>query len=366
MTRPLGVGIVGCGFAASRHLPAIAGIDEAEIVALADIDGEALERVADAWNVQRRYRDGEELCRDPGVEAVAVCVPAAHHVPVALAALDADRHVLVEKPLALSLHEADRLLERATTAGVKTTMGFNMRSHRLVRRARELLRSGRLGRVVAFRALYSDPILSRPDLPEWRRRRRDGGGSVLEKGVHHFDLARHLLGDEIEEVSASSVSGRGEDQVVTVTGRTERGTLLDALFCDSTAVRNEISLYGEEGVLHLDCYRTDGLELRSVEELPGSPATRVRRMADSLRQLGANVGELRRGGAFDCSYDAEWRHFAGAVRGDIEPASTLEDGRRALQVVLAVLESSSTGRSVAVNGAPSSVAELSAPAGETT
>jgi myo-inositol 2-dehydrogenase/D-chiro-inositol 1-dehydrogenase len=248
---------------------------------------------------------------------------------------------------------------------VKAQVGFNMRWHRLVRQARRVIRDGRLGRIHAVRSVYADSALSRPGLPQWRRERPLGGGSVLEKGVHHFDLWRFLLEDDVEEVAAWSVADRGDDQTVSVSGRTAGGTLLSALVIDSTTISNELTLYGEAGTLQLDCYRSDGLELRDLDDEPGAPRTRLRRMASALEQLGGNIGELRRGGAFDTSYDGEWRSFARAVHEDLEPDPGLEDGRGALQVALAVLHAAATGRAVEVARGPASVADIGAVGEET-
>jgi predicted dehydrogenase len=359
VARPLRVGVVGCGYATrTRHLPTISRLAEVEVVALADLDAAVLAEVAEEFGVRSRFEDPAELVRADDVDAVAVCVPAVHHVEVALEAIEAGKHVLVEKPLALSLVEADRLIERACAAPVKVQVGFNMRWHRLARQARELLRDGRLGRIHAARSVYSDSALSRPGLPQWRRERPIGGGSVLEKGVHHFDLWRFLLDDEIEEVCAWSVDEQGDDQAVSVNGRTIGGTLLSALVIDSSTISNELTLFGEAATLQLDCYRSDGLDLRGLDEEPGAPGARLRRIGASIDQLASNIGELRRGGAFDTSYDGEWRHFARAVREDLEPGCTLEDGRRALQIALAVLQSAATGRPVEVAAAPASVAEI--------
>jgi myo-inositol 2-dehydrogenase/D-chiro-inositol 1-dehydrogenase len=360
MTRALRVGIAGCGFVtATRHLPAIGRLDGIEVVALADLDPTVLARVAGQFGIARRYGDPAELVHDEDVDAVAVCVPAAHHVEVALQAIEAGKHVLVEKPLTLSLVEADRLVERARSSPLKVQVGFNLRWHRLVRQARGVLESGRLGRIHAVRSVYSDSTLSRPGLPQWRRERLLGGGGVLEKGVHHFDLLRFLLGDEVEELTAWSVTDRGDDQTVSINGRTTTGTLISALLIDSTTISNELTFYGEAATLRLDCFRTDGLELHDLDDQPGAPATRLRRIAASIEQLGGNVGELRRGGAFHVTYAAEWAHFARAVRDGLDPGCTLDDGRRALQIALAVLHSAAIGGGpVEVAQAPASLAEV--------
>lgn len=349
------LGIIGCGFATqSRHLPALRRTAGIEVVALCDADFARLSRVAADWGVARQHREPQALVDDPRVEAVAVCTPAEHHVSLALAALAAERHVFVEKPLALSLPDADRLVANVATSPRSLLVGFNLRWHRLVLRARDLLAAGGIGRVRAVRSVFSDPLLARVDLPQWRRRRAQGGGSLIDKGIHHFDLWRYLLGDEVTTVAAASASGAADDEVAEVTARTASGVLLTALTMDATTIGNEMTLYGDAGTLHLDLYRADGYELRAPHDLPGSPASRLRRLAASFSELGANAGEMARGGVFDASYARQWRHFVDVVRRDAAPTCTVRDGRAALAIALAAIDAAGDGGTRRVAAEPPS------------
>src|SRR5271170_1124258 len=123
MREPLRVGVVGCGrVAADRHLPALSRVRGAEVVALADSDQARLKHLADQFRVTHRYPDVHTLLDTTMVDVIAVCVPVEFHAEVALAALDAGKHVFIEKPLAVSLEEADRIQERGEKAGRKILM----------------------------------------------------------------------------------------------------------------------------------------------------------------------------------------------------------------------------------------------------
>ena len=136
---------------------------EFRVEAVADMRTRTLcARVAQRFGVPRRYGSIRELATDPSVEAVAGCVPAAVRSEAALAAMDAGKHLFVEKPLALSLDEADRLLERERESRLMATVGFNLRWDRLVRSARELLRAGAIGTVSSVASAFED---ARPDSP---------------------------------------------------------------------------------------------------------------------------------------------------------------------------------------------------------
>jgi predicted dehydrogenase len=347
--RPLGVGFVGCGFAtARRHLPAIARVREVRAVAVADLDRGRVAEVAARHGIAGRYATVRELVADREVDVVAVCVPAGAHVEVALAAIEAGKHVLVEKPLAASLDEAEQLVERASRGDVSGTVGFNLRHHRLVRTASALVRAGAIGALEAVRTAFSDPILDTPDLPAWRARREAGGGALFEKAIHHVDLWRFLLDDDVDEVAAFGRSGRGDDQTVAIVARTRRGLLAEAFVSDATATGNEVALYGTGGALFLDLYRSDGIRLVGAGDLPGAVRTRIRQLLSATGQKAANIREIARGGAFAASYEEQWRAFAEAIRRGRRPAPGLEDGLRALEVVVAAARSMEVGAAVGV------------------
>jgi myo-inositol 2-dehydrogenase/D-chiro-inositol 1-dehydrogenase len=345
-----GLGIVGCGWVtANRHLPALARVRELEVVALGDADADALKTLAGRFGVRGRYGDVAQLLGDPRVDAIAVCVPPAAHVEVALAALAAGKHVFVEKPLALTLEDADRLVQHAAGTGLTTMVGFNLRFHRLVRRLRGLVSSGELGTIHAVGTTYTDDVLLRPDHPDWRESRQLGGGTLLEKAIHHFDLWRFLLADEVAEVHAHTSSEPAEI-VGSVSARMRAGVLASTLAVDATSISNLVAVYGTKGRAVLDLHRFDGLEQASPSEPSGAVGTRARAALRTARTLPAGLVAARRGGEALLAYEAEWRHFAESIaRGGGGVESTLEDGKRALDIALAARESAATGARVSVH-----------------
>lgn len=337
------VGFVGCGrVTETRHLSALRGVRGVEASALADVDAARLSKVGDSYGVARRYEDWQRLVRDEQVDAVAVCVPPALHAQVALAALDAGKHVFIEKPLALTLEECDRLdAATARAEGLNVTVGFNMRHHRLVREARDTLARGELGRVKLVRTIFASGTRARPEYPEWRRRRESGGGAIFELGTHHFDLVRFMTGQEAREVYASCDE---TDETCVVTLKTDGGVHVVTALSEGTSEGHELEFYGERGWLRVSCYRADGIERLDAGQYAGSVRTRLNNIARTLRALPRVTAQARRGGDYVDSYAEEWRRFADAVRGRARVSATLEDGRRALEMALAAAESSRTGR----------------------
>lgn len=348
MGNPLKLGFVGCGEAAvEKHIPAIAELSDIEVVAVADADPDRLRAVEGRFHIRHRYRDLAGLLAHPGLEAVAVCLPPTLQVEAALAALDAGKHVWVEPPLGLSLHECDRLIDRAGRSTQKVIVGFHMRWHRLVRQARDIVRSGRLGTLQTIRAVWNSP---RDDdtLPEWRRHRALGGGALVEIAMDHVDLWRYLLQSEIDEVFALSVDGRWEDEAAVLSGRMANGVLVSAVLSERTNHDVEIEISGKAGRLRVACIRFEGLEYYATYTMPSSPRARLGRLAHFLRELPRALPRMHRAGDYRVSYREQWRHFHECIRTGAPVESTLEDGRQALAVVLAIAESVAVHRPVAV------------------
>lgn len=349
--RPLRVGIVGCGWVAvERHIPALRHVREVDVVALADRNASALDRAGNLVPGAQRHTDAEVLAADPSVEAVAICVPPSAHVEAALAALAAGKHVFVEKPLASSLEDADRLVEAAASSPAKAVVGFNFRHHRFTRRARDAIRAGELGRIDCIRSAFTNDI-GVGEAVRWRGTRELGGGGILDRAVHDIDLWRYLLADDVAEVFAYSRPGRTDDEVAVVTVRMCGGAIASITVLDAAVVSHELTLYGTRGALQLDLCRFDGYAGQSPGLLPGSPKARARRLAGAFSDVGGQVRAIRRGGDFMATYEDEWRRFAEIVRLDLPAEPSVADGRAALAVALAAVESADSGAPVRLDRA---------------
>ncbi|MGD9347445.1 MAG: Gfo/Idh/MocA family oxidoreductase [Candidatus Aminicenantes bacterium] len=350
------VGVVGCGkVAVVRHLPVLARMKRCEVKAIADVDPKRLEAVKNKFRIGRTYASHTELLRDADVDAVAVCVPLPSHAEVALDAVAAGKHVLLEKPLAMTLDEADRLVERTAHSDRKVMVGYNKRWHRLVRKTREIIKNGSLGEVRMIQVVFSTGHRNRY-IPQWRLHRKDGGGSIIENGSHFYDLWRFLLGKNIRKVSALSRStGNSDDEPSVVTGETENGVFLNCVLSDFLPDRFEMEIFGEDCVLHASLHRFDGLEFIPLRSYAGEMKSRLKRTAGFFKALPAGMSQARRGGDYNASFEDMWDHFIDCIIHDMPVGCTLEDGRKALQIALAALESVSTGKTVYVADAPRSI-----------
>jgi len=343
------LGIIGCGRGSVvHHLPALAHNPEFKVVAIADIDAVRLKSAADRHGIAQRFEDYRRMLREADIEAVAVVTPTESHCEIGLAALAMNKHLFMEKPLALRLEECDRLMSEAPRVSSKVLIALNNRFHRLAIHARDLVRSGVLGKLKAIRSVYTHWHPG-ANAPSWHKQRAFGGGVLFNDGVHHFDLWRFLLDAEVTEIFAhSETSEHFEDDTCTVSAKLDNGMIAGAVFSFSTSAQSEVEIFGEAGRLLISLYRFDGLEFHANTSYPGSMKTRLQSAVHMLREIPNAITALRDGGDFTASYGYLWHHFAECIRRDIPPACTLEDGRKALQIALAAVHSSQSGTLIKV------------------
>ena len=353
------VGIIGCGYATEElHLPALRSLAQAQILALTDIDCRRLDTVADRFNIEHRYTDFRAMLDNPDIELIGICSPPQFHVEMAMAGLEAGKHVLIEKPLALDLDETDRLVACAARSHRKAMVGFNLRFHSQARMAREIIQQGALGPIEFIRTVSSSGYRFEPNYPEYRKHRELGGGVLIELAVHHFDLWRFLLGSEINEVTAVSRSEDCDDLTASVTAQMTDGIIASSVFSQCAAENNEVEVFGLRGRLLLSFYRFDGLEVSSGSSYSGDLRSRLRGILNTIEALPQGILGIARGGVFFSSYRMEWQNLINCILRDNTVGCTLEDGKRALQVALAVVQSAHTRRSVRIADTARSVGAI--------
>jgi predicted dehydrogenase len=348
MTAPLRVGFAGCGeVAAEKHLPAVAELPEIDVVAVADIDPARLAYVERRFGVRHRYDDVARLIAHDGLDAVALCLPPNMQIEAALTALDAGKHVWIDPPTGLSLHDCDRLIERAARSDRTVIVGFHMRWHRLVQQARAIVQSGRLGTLHTVRAVWSSPRhVDR--LKGWRRYRAEGGGALGEAAIDHFDLWRHVLGAEIEELFAVTVSDRWDDASATVSGRMTNGALVSAVLSERASHDVELEIAGDAGRLRVSLIRFEGLEYYGAGAMASDPRHRLGRLVHFAKELPRALPRIHKSGDYRTSYRDQWRHFHDCIRSGARVQSSLAEARHSLAAMLAGMKSAEINRPVTV------------------
>jgi myo-inositol 2-dehydrogenase/D-chiro-inositol 1-dehydrogenase len=330
----VGVALVGAGRMGAFHAETLARrLPGARLAAVADAAPGAAERLAGALGADRAYTDAAQLWDDPAVDAVVIAAPARSHADLVVAAAAAGRHVFCEKPMAVTLPDADRAVDAARSAGVVLQVGFNRRFAADWRAARALLDAGTLGTPRLLRSLTRDPGGFDPArvLPDT---------IFLETLIHDFDTLRYLNpGAEAVEVHAVADAlvepawrDRGLLDTAVVTVRFDNGAMAVAEACFEAAygydVRGEV--LGSGGMVTLGDGRRSGLAF-------SGPAGRLVETVRGDQEL------------FPGAYTAELAAFVEAVRTGSPAPVTGEDARAALAIALAAAESVRTGRPVRVD-----------------
>lgn len=339
MTAPLRVGVLGCGrIARLAHLAVLSRLQGVNLVALAEADPQrrAEARCPPAVTMVADYR---ELLDMPDVEAVIVALPPSMHADAAIAALERGKHVYMEKPLALNLAEASRMLAAWRRSGLVGMIGFNYRFNRLYQTARERICAGRLGELVIARSAFSTS--TRPML-EWEQTRARGGGALLSLGSHHIDLVRFLLDREIREVSASWRTQRTEHDTAVLQMRLDDGLLVQSFFSLSGVEEDRVEIYGQEGKLTVDRSLSLDVDISPIT-VRHARARQLVRTLRALRGIPHAVDKIMSPGR-EPSYRAALAHFAAAIRFGRRATPDFCDGYQSLAVVEAAERCATTGR----------------------
>jgi predicted dehydrogenase len=202
--RRLGMGLVGPGFVGAHHIDAVRRLGFVDVVAVAGSSEATAARKAQALGVPRWYGSYEALAADPDVDVVHNTTPNHLHTPVIMAALARGKHVISDKPLAVTAPEARALLDAAERAGVVHAVTFNYRGNPLVAQARAMVAAGELGPLHFIHGSYLQDWLLYPTDFSWRLEPDKGGASsaIGDIGSHWCDLVEHVAGARVTEVLA--------------------------------------------------------------------------------------------------------------------------------------------------------------------
>lgn len=347
------VGVIGCGrVAQQRHLPMIAELAGAELVAVSDVNAETRSKLAEQYGLKETYEDFRDLVASDSVDAVMVAAPTEFHAEAGLAALNAGKHVMIEKPVAVSLDEVESLEAAAEASGKTAAVAMNSRWHRLTRRAREVVRSGSLGRIGLLSSTFTDDFRLYGKMPEWTMNHAQAGCVLVETAVHHFDLWQFILDSPVEEIFAKMKDPMSVQERAVVTATMANGVIVSGVFTEGLKGANKLELFGEEGRLQVSVYDFDGFDHSPRSEWPGTMKARLRRVKQSLAEFPGALKRQRSGGDWAGSYRSEWQNFLDAIRDGGQPECGLAEGKRALQVGLAAMGSLASGGPVRIADAP--------------
>ncbi|MBP1124294.1 MULTISPECIES: Gfo/Idh/MocA family protein [Pseudomonas] len=356
--RELGIGLIGTGFMGRAHALAFNNARsvfdlpvQLKLVALADADGERAERCAKAWGFGQAQGDWQALINDPRVDVVAITTPNHLHYPMAMAAIAAGKAVYCEKPLAVSLEQADAMRQAARAAGVITRVGYNYQHNPMIGLARQMIANGELGRIISLQGEFSEDFMADPASPwSWRCEVEHAGGALADLGSHLLSMARYLVGEVVSvcadthTVHSRRPAVRGSDtfQAIAVDDQVHallrfangaRGTVSSSWLKHGYKNHLSFEISGTEGTLAFDqerlnelrVYRAGQMGFQRVlagPDLPGyaafSPAAGHQLGYNELKTLEvqelimALAGQGADGSDFDDAWEVE--RLAAAIR----------------------------------------------------
>ncbi len=329
-TDPIGIGILGCGNVAKVHAEAILRVPRLKLVSVCSRSASSAERLASRYGVPA-LTDLRGFLSNASLHAVSICTPNGTHCDLGCAVARAGKHVLVEKPIDVSLEKADALIHTCKEAGVKLGVAFQSRHLDAPRILKSALQGGRLGRPVmasAYVKWYRTPEYYAS--AEWRGTLAlDGGGALINQAIHTVDLLGWIAGPVAK---VASFSGRrihaqmeGEDTLVAAL-RFESGALgvVEAATSVYPGFKRRIEITGTEGTIVLDGDNISVWSLRDGSASPAPPAAEVSNgSADPM--------------AIDCEgHRRVMADFADSILMKRSPLVDGHEGRMALELVRAI------------------------------
>lgn len=360
MSKMYRIGIVGCGgIANGKHLPSLKKLDNVEIVAFCDIIPERAEKAASEYGAEgaKVYSDYRELLQDKSLDIVHVLTPNDAHAEITIAALEADKHVMCEKPMAKTAADARAMVEAAKRTGKKLTIGYNNRFRPDSLHLKKLVEEGQLGDIYFAKA----HAIRRRAVPTWGvflDGEKQGGGPLIDIGTHALDLTlwmmnnykpKVVLGTKYHELSqrenAANAWGPWDPAKFTVEDSAfgmivmENGAtvMLESSWALNTLDVHEAkcSLSGTEAGADMK----NGLRINGEE---------YGRMYTKEAELGSGGVAFYEGKA-ENDADTEMRSWIRAVDQDLEPVVTPEQACVVSEILEAIYESAKTGKAVYLN-----------------
>ncbi len=350
MTDPLGIGLVGAGAISTQHFEAIEALPSTRLVAVASASEARARAAGEAQGVPWTTHPEELIARDD-VDVVTICSPSGLHPAQALAALRAGKHVLVEKPVALTVSDADAVVAEARARGLVAAVVSQRRFEPAVRALKAAVDAGQLGQValVMGEGLYLRPQ-SYYDSAAWRGTVTLDGGVLMNQAIHTIDLMRWIGGPAVAVSGQVATLGHvmeAEDTAVMAI-RFTSGALgsMSATTCVSPEQPVELRVYGDRGHVRLTGATVAEWDVPGVE----APPERDEAADDPRDETAGGVPVTRTWGTSSAGYLRQYADLVDAVRAGRRPMVSAQDGRDAVELITAAYESSRTGREVAIGG----------------
>lgn len=336
----LGFGIIGCGTISNWHAGAISNIPDARLVGVTDVRKESREEYAGKWNT-KAYDSYEDMLKDNEIDVISICTPSGLHAPLAIQAANAGKHVITEKPMAINLQEADDMIKACEINNVKMAVISQLRFADGVIKLKDAVDKGLLGKLVSG-DIYMKYYRSQEyyDKGGWRGTwKMDGGGALMNQGIHGIDLLQYIMGDVKSVFAHTRTLARKievEDTAAAVL-EFENGAL--GVIQGTTSVYpgspRRLEVNGDKGTIVLE---EDCIAAWDISGQEKDPEIEISRTKSGSASDPAAFGIEK--------HIKQIKDMVDAIKYNKKPLVDQYDGRKPIQIIMAIYESSKTGKIV--------------------
>ncbi len=320
-------GVIGCGgIAYRRTIPGMMLSENSELYAVMDTNFEAAQKTKEEFGAAYAFQTVEEVLALPEIDAVYIATPVFCHKAQAMAAADAKKHILLEKPMGLSVEESQEIADYCKAQGVKLGVGLMMRFSAYHQKMKELIAEGALGDIVSMRGQLTCWY---PEIPgNWRQdKARSGGGALMDMGIHCVDLLQYISGTKAEKVTCfaqnQTFNYSADDSAALLMKMSNGATaFVDANFnIPDNAAKCRLEFYGTKGSIlaegTISQVETGTILLTTSDASAGYNAQQNREDDNDSCVVEVTTGNM---------YEKEISAFAKAVLEDTEPVITAQEG----------------------------------------
>ncbi|SEM65631.1 Predicted dehydrogenase [Mesobacillus persicus] len=333
--------IVGCGHIAKKHAEAIQKANGADLLAVCDTDPSKMREFIDLYNIEG-YVNLEDLLKNNEVDVVNICTPSGFHASIAVSVAEAKKHIVVEKPIAMTLEDTDLMIDACRKNNVKLSVVHPNRFRPVMIKLKETMDKQELGKLSHANATVRwNRNQEYYDQAGWRGTKEYDGGVLMNQAIHNLDLILWLMGDveEVYSMEATRLRNIESEDVSTGVIRFKNGAL-GVIEAATTIYPNNleetISVFGETGSVKIGGKTASLVEHWNVENMNDEETI------DIIETVKADpIGKP----GHECIIE----DMVEAVTEDREPIVTGLDGRKALELVLAFYESAKTNRPIKIN-----------------
>ena len=323
--------IVGCGFIAKKHAKAIQEIEGAELVAVCDKVPATMEFYSEEYGA-KAYNQLEDMLEKEQIDIVCICTPSGFHAPIAVQVANAKKHIIVEKPIAMTLEDTEKIIEACSINKVKLSVVHPNRFRPVVQELREILDSGILGKISHANCIVNwNRNQEYYDQAAWRGTKQYDGGVLMNQAIHNLDLLLWFMGKpkQVYSMEATRLRNIEAEDVSVGVIQFESGALSTVEASTTVYPKNfeeSITIFGENGTVKIG--GTNALYFEHLE-VEGMTDNQINDLKDNIKaDPWGTPGH-------------QWiiEDMISAIKENREPQVTGEDGRNALNLVLTFYES---------------------------